>query len=265
MKRLNYTNEQLIADFRKIHGDKYNYSKVELTRFDAKVTIICPKHGEFLQCPSKHLQGRGCPRCAIECRPQNNPIGKEEFIRRAKLKHGNLYDYSKVEYVNAHTKVNIVCPIHGIFSQKANDHLNGHGCPLCQISTIEKEVELLLQSNKISYMKQWHLPWYSKMSIDFYIPDKNIGIECQGIQHFQPVQHFGGDVEYKLVANRDKKKKDSCAMHGIQIIYYANYNYSFPYEVITNQQQLIEKIQNAQINGSNDDKRGVPPQGFGEA
>lgn len=254
MKRLNYTNEMLSHDFKLVHGEKYDYSKVNLTRFDSKVCIICPKHGEFWQTPSKHLQGRGCPRCAIESRPQNRPMSKEEFVKKAKIRHGDKYDYSETVYKDAHSKVNINCPIHGVFSQKASDHINGHGCPFCQESILEREVELLLEENNLNFVKQWRLPWRKKMSLDFYLPDIKMGIECQGIQHFQPVERFGGEEGLKITQERDVLKKELCESNGVKIIYYANYKFDFPCDVIQSGEQLIEVIKKELNNGKKDDK-----------
>lgn len=58
-------------------------------------------------------------------------LTKEEFVERAEKVHGNKYDYSKTEYVNARTKVCIICPEHGEFEQKPDHHLAGRGCPVC--------------------------------------------------------------------------------------------------------------------------------------
>ena len=57
---------------------------------------------------------------------------KDAFIAKARTVHNNKYDYSLVEYVNAHKKVKILCPEHGVFEQNANNHLNGQGCPVCK-------------------------------------------------------------------------------------------------------------------------------------
>ena len=57
------TNEEFIKRAQKIHNNKYNYSKVEYTKNNIKVCIICPEHGEFWQTPNSHLQGHGCPMC----------------------------------------------------------------------------------------------------------------------------------------------------------------------------------------------------------
>ena len=54
-----------------------------------------------------------------------------EFIEQAKIVHGDIYDYSKTEYVDSKTKVIIICSIHGEFSQYTYHHKNKHGCQLC--------------------------------------------------------------------------------------------------------------------------------------
>ena len=62
-KRL--TTEQFIEEARKIHGDKYDYSKAEYVNAKTNVRIICPKHGEFLVLPKAHLNGKGCQECVL--------------------------------------------------------------------------------------------------------------------------------------------------------------------------------------------------------
>lgn len=121
-----YTKEEFVRRARLKHGDKYNYDKVVYIDSQTDVEIICPFHGSFWQKPSQHLRGNGCPMC--------NPYHKmstEEFVKRAREIHGDKYDYSLVEYVNAQTKVKIICPIHGIFEQKPSMHLQGQGCSRC--------------------------------------------------------------------------------------------------------------------------------------
>lgn len=130
------TKEEFINKARKVHGDKYDYSLVEYESSKRKVKIIChekdkmngEEHGIFLQNPDCHIQGQGCPKCN-----GNKPLSDEEFIMKAKAIHGDEYDYSKSHYVNAHTPIEIICPIHGTFFQLPNKHLkDGRGCPQCQ-------------------------------------------------------------------------------------------------------------------------------------
>lgn len=123
--------ELFIEKARIVHGNKYDYSKVEYVNSLTKVCIICPKHGEFWQPPKNHLNGYGCQLCAQEQRVEKNRGSKEGFISRAIEIFGDTYDYSRVEYVNSDTPVCIVCRKHGEFWQTPTRHLNSKGCPQC--------------------------------------------------------------------------------------------------------------------------------------
>lgn len=113
MRRL--TTEEFITKAREVHGDKYDYSKSVYTTKKEKVIITCPIHGDFEQSPDGHLRGQGCPKCKFEKLANDSRGTTEEFIEKAKQVHGDKYDYSKVNYVNARTKVCIVCSEHGEF------------------------------------------------------------------------------------------------------------------------------------------------------
>ena len=111
------TTEEFIKKAKEIHGNKYDYSKVEYKNTSTKVCIICPEHGEFWQTPNHHLQGHGCPKCKNEKIRKRHTHNITIFIEKARKVHGDKYDYSKAEYINASTKVCIICPEHGEFWQ----------------------------------------------------------------------------------------------------------------------------------------------------
>lgn len=116
----------------KVHGNKYEYSKSVYINSKTKVEIICKKHGSFMQLPTTHLSGANCPKCNKEDRRLKLTKTTEEFIKEANKIHNNVYDYTLVEYVNARTKVDIICKLHGKFSQAPNVHTSmKHGCPEC--------------------------------------------------------------------------------------------------------------------------------------
>lgn len=123
--------QAFIEKAQKVHGDKYDYSKVVYITGDQAVCIICPKHGEFWQKPRVHLRGRGCKQCWIDGISTKLSSNTEEFIKKARKVHGDKYDYSKVDYKGTTTKVTIICPVHGEFEQTPNSHLNGNGCYQC--------------------------------------------------------------------------------------------------------------------------------------
>jgi rubrerythrin len=218
------TTEEFIRKAKEIHGDKYDYSKVKYKNSKEKVHIICPIHGKFWQTPDNHIHHQGCPFCKkdkLHIERKNDVI---HFIQKAKEIHGNKYDYSEVNYINNRTKVYIICYKHGGFWQTPTDHLNGNGCPICKESHLERDIRLMLENNNIKYEYQKRFDWLGRQSLDFYLPDYNIGIECQGIQHFKPINRFGGIKSYEKCVYRDKIKYDLCILNNIKIIYYTNIN-----------------------------------------
>ena len=82
------SNQELIERFRKIHCNRYDYSKVDYVSMHTKVCIICPIHGEFWQTPHNHLKGQNCPKCANIVRGNSFRDSQEEFIKRAKQRDG---------------------------------------------------------------------------------------------------------------------------------------------------------------------------------
>jgi very-short-patch-repair endonuclease len=228
------TKEQFIEKANKIHGNKYDYSKVEYINNKTRVCIICPKHGEFLMRPNDHLSGHGCPDCG-----GTKKDSTESIINKFKKIHGDKYDYSKVNYFNAHTNVLIVCPIHGEFPQSPHDHLKGCGCPKCNQSKLEKEIEQLLIENKIEYLSQKHYEWLKRQTLDFYLPQYNIAIECQGRQHFTDNNFF---ELFEVIKERDERKRKLCEEHGIKLLYYSNLGIDYPYEVFEDKEELLEEI-----------------------
>lgn len=131
------TTEQFIEDAKKMHGNRYDYSKAKYVNARSKAKIICPEHGEFEQAVDNHLRGRGCPDCGKDVKRKTT----EQFIEDAKKVHGDKYDYSEVKYINNKSKVTIVCPRHGEFKQTPNNHLKGFICPACSKSNIRKDYE----------------------------------------------------------------------------------------------------------------------------
>ena len=208
-KRLN--QKDILKRFKKVHGNKYDYSKVLFKTTNDKVEIICPEHGSFFQYPYNHFI-KGCPRCS-----KNIIKSQEEHIEDFKKVHENKYDYSKVRYLNTMTKVEIICPEHGSFFQKPSDHKCGCGCPKCgRKSKGERKIQEFLESKNIEYLREYKL--FKKYRFDFYVPNKNILIEFDGIQHFKPIEYFGGEKGFKETCLRDKEKDIYCRENDIKLI-----------------------------------------------
>ena len=246
-EKTRHTTEQFVEKAKKIHGDKYDYSQSVYLGSNKDITIICPEHGPFTQRASAHLLGQGCPKCA-----DNQKIDKEEFIRRAREIHGNKYDYSKVDYINNYTKVIITCPEHGDFEQFPHSHLQGNGCQkCCEEPLLEREVLELLEKNSILYVQQKKfdgLVYKRSLSFDFYLPEQNIAIECQGIQHFRPVEQFGGIDSFNEQVARDETKRKFCGENGIKLLYYNHLSkIQSDYPVIHTKKKLLTEINDKNI------------------
>ncbi len=181
--RKKLTTEEFLERAKKVHGDKYDYSKVMYINNSTKVTIDCPIHGEFEQTPTSHLSGTGCAKCS-----RKKKISTEEFIEKAKKIHRDKYDYSKAKYVNATTKVTIVCPIHGEFEQIPYSHLSGQGCPVCGGSKRLSTEEFIEKAKKV------HGDKYDYSKVNYVNSSTKVTIICPVHGEFEqnPTSHLKG-------------------------------------------------------------------------
>lgn len=222
------TQEQFINRASIKHNNYYDYSLVNYVKANIKVKIICPKHGVFEQQPNNHLQGQRCIKCMGDNVRKARTSNVEDFIKKSKKIHGNKYDYSLVKYKTGKDKVIIICHTHGEFLQTPYAHSSPsmkQGCPYCNISKGEDEIEKYLIKNNIDYINQFTFndcinPKTSrKLPFDFYLPKHNIIIEYHGEQHYKKTGYFekrcGGLKELQY---RDKIKKDYCQNKNITFI-----------------------------------------------
>ena len=187
------SKEEFIDKARKVHGDKYDYSKLNYINNHTKVNIICSEHGEFWQTPNSHLNGRGCKKCGIIQRALKQRSNTQDFIEKSRKIHGDKYDYSKVDYINNETKIRINCPKHGEFSQTPTHHLAGEGCPKCKYENIAQK-----QSHNIDFVlnrfKEKHGNKYDYSKIEYNGLDKKVCINCPKHGDFwqEPWVHMKG-------------------------------------------------------------------------
>ena len=222
-----------------VHHNKYDYSLItEYNGTYTKVPICCHQkddfgreHGVFWQTPKHHLNGFGCKKCS------SNYMDLDLFIKRSNNVHRGKYIYDNIkEYKSNNLKVPIICPEHGEFWQTPMCHLSGQGCPYCKESHLERKVNNMLKDNNIEFERQKRFNWLINdktkytLPLDFYLPDYNIAIECQGEQHFKPV-NFGGNTEeeafqqFRIIQDRDKKKKELCKSNNVKLLYYSDIKY----------------------------------------
>ena len=220
------TIEEFREETKRVWGDRYIIPPYSIYNGNKKpIKIICKKHGDFETNPYTFLNGHGCKKCANELKHTYRVLSNEEVVKRLKEKIGDRYLLDKVHYINARTKILLGCKEHGYFPIKFHDALNLHGCPYCKQSRAEALLSEELRKNNIKFETQFSFEWmktstYGKLSYDFYLPKQNIAIECQGRQHFECVNAFGGEDEFKKILERDCNKKRLTVENNVKLLYF---------------------------------------------
>lgn len=233
--------EWFLEKAKEVHGDKYDYSKSVYNGYNTEMIITCPTHGDFAQTPHVHLSGHGCPKCI-----KNRKLDTKSFIEICSDVHKGKYDYSKSVFKDSHSKLTIICPIHGNFEQVAYYHIQGHGCPMCNSSHLENDIRNLLTENGIEFISQCNsktFEWLKRQTLDFYLPKYNIAIECQGRQHYVVVEHFSDGLD--KIIERDERKFNLCKEHEVPIFYFADEEFVKYHKfgnIYSNTNDLLEAI-----------------------
>jgi hypothetical protein len=153
----NKTNsyENFIEYAKKTHGDKYRYHHSNYIDSSKKVEIYCSEHGSFFQTPKAHLSGQGCYSCGNKRKSEKAMIGIDLFLYRSKRIHVDKYNYSLInEFTTLDKYYQIICPIHGVFTQLGKNHIKGIGCPTCCESKGEIMIMKFLKMNDIKFERQ---------------------------------------------------------------------------------------------------------------
>lgn len=218
------TTEEFVEKARAIHGDRYDYGKAVYVRSQKKITITCPIHGDFEQTPNNHLTGSGCFDCN---RTGAAPMSHDEFLRLAKERHGDTYDYSKTKYDRSHIVVDIVCRAHGVFSQMPEKHLAGQGCPSCAHSGPSSGQLHLGEfvSELAPAIGEYTIPG-TNYRLDIFLPTRNLAIEYHGLAWHST--RFISDH------TKDYKKHKICETLGIRVIHIYEDEWMYNREVVKN-------------------------------
>ncbi|MBC8308109.1 MAG: hypothetical protein H8E55_71670 [Pelagibacterales bacterium] len=200
--------EKLTKDFitkaKKVHGNKFIYTKVNYQLSRIKVIIICPTHGGFLQTPNNHLRGRGCETCSYIGRSQKD---NEYFLNKAREKHGDKYDYSKVQYKGSKKKVIIICDKHGEFLKSPDNHYKGQGCLECA-DLIKRKKRSLGITEFIKRSKKIHNNKYNYSKVEYVNNSIKVNILCDIHGEFlqSPGGHLSGSGCEQCGKKRTKEK-----------------------------------------------------------
>lgn len=174
-----------VADFRAVHGDLYDYSRMVYENVQTQIEIVCPEHGPFWQKPNAHLTGHTCPSCWANKRlafaKQRSTDYKSSYAERAARVHSGKYALLNLPE-NSHDTVRLVCPIHGEFHQKAHTHLLGHGCWSCGQNTNFSELAVaeFIKSLGVK-VEHENRTVLDGLHIDIWAPERKIGVEYHGM------------------------------------------------------------------------------------
>jgi len=180
------TTVEFIEKAKKTHGEKYDYSESVYTTMQDMITVRCYTHGYFTQNANSHISGNGCKECSKATIGNALRMTLDQFIEKARLKHGDKYDYSKVVYKNNSTKVIISCTSHGEFEQAPANHFISDGCPICSKLAVSEEYKKYTYGQFIEESKE--------LNADRYEYDLTIDITCKkhGVFNQQVNLHIGG-------------------------------------------------------------------------
>ena len=189
------------------HGEKYDYSQSDYQTAKKKLAIICDEHGVFLQTPSDHLSGCGCPLCGVEKRRLSKSLSSDVFIKRAKSIVGDRYDYSQVTYQGLRKKVRILCPQHGPFEMTPGTHLKGRHCPKCTGRAFVPTYEFVQKAKTV------HNDKYDYSLVNCQHNRQAVKIVCRvhGVFEQEPRSHLLGSGCEKCASVQRGAKKSSAA------------------------------------------------------
>lgn len=207
------------------HGDVYDYSSIVYKGVNEYINVVCKRHGVFKILAGNFLSGKGCTKCSNERMSRSRLMTNDVFIQKAKCVHGDIYDYSKVDIKKRNSKVIIICPVHGEFEQRYSSHLEGVGCPKCKMSHLERDIKMYLDKNNIKYEQEKTFDWLKNKAhlfLDFYLPDYNVAIECQGEQHYRDVSKWFKSSGFENTVRLDELKRKLCSDNDIIVFYFTD-------------------------------------------
>lgn len=239
-----------------VHGGVYTYPE-EYTKAQHKLKIICPLHGEFLQSAIKHLQGKGCRKCATTKNSKKALDTLEDFVAKATAVHGDRYDYTLFEYTKSSIKSTILCREHGPFQQSPNGHLSGKGCQTCAGSNLENKIYEHLLTFGVPIVRR-ERSILKRKELDFYFPEQKLAVELNGV-----LWHSSFVLKQKgasWVRRHQLDKQNECKQLGIRLLHYYEDECRNKLSIVLNQIKTALGLNNSSVMARNTGVRVISSQ-----
>lgn len=225
--RIRYTEEEIKEKIKTITNNEYELIG-NFTKINAKSKIRHNKCGYEWDCNLHHFINNGT-RCPI-CIGKNIKKDTETFKKEVYKEVGDEYDVLG-DYKTTHEKIKMkhnIC--NKIFEVRPSDFLSHKNrCPFCNnLSKGENEISKVLDKLNLKYIKEYKFEDCKNiidLKFDFYIPNINLVIEYDGIQHFKPVKFFGGEKRFILDKKRDNIKNNYCKENNINLLRIPYYDF----------------------------------------
>jgi hypothetical protein len=215
------TSEEFIRRVEDVFGkNKFDFSLLKYKDAHTPVSLKCKVCGKIeTKAPTVWYKGFGCSVCGKNKKGRRK-MSTLEFIKRVNVIHNFKYDYSLTQYFSQQIPIKIICELHGEFEQNPSSHLYGKsGCPHCKVSKGEELIGIWLNSNNLEYKYQYKVKINNSYHyFDFYIPKLNTIIEFNGLQHYKPINFFGGIKSFGILKKRDSEKEQYCLDNQINFI-----------------------------------------------
>jgi hypothetical protein len=224
----NRTTEDIIKEFKAIHNDKFDYSKVSFINPYRKLIITCKEHGDFKQTYHQHIKKSAeCP----ECKLNSNTLLVDRIIDRFQSVHGSKYDYSEVQQpASIQEKVTIICKKHGSFLQRVDNHFAGKGCRKCSssISKFEESITSFVKTldPSISTSNRKIIKNIHASELDIVSEKYKLAIECNGL-HWH-----SSSIDNNRIKTYHLKKTNKTEEAGYQLIHIYEHNWNQKQEIV---------------------------------
>ena len=151
-KKIVFTQEEFEEKANIKHNNRYTYLNFVYINSKTKGWVTCKEHGDFLQRPDCHLEGKGCRKCSLVKYSKIFAHTLESVIKKLNKIYNYKYDYSMItSYTNNRDYVTIICKKHREFTKQIGSHISGQGCPTC---SFEKKYFKRNGMTQVDYQKQ---------------------------------------------------------------------------------------------------------------